>query len=245
MERVSLQQDAVRDLSKKFVPILIDSDREEHIRAVMVHRVEDLPTMIFFTPRGTRLFELPYRARFNARAVEHYMHLALKQSERNMSREDALLKRAADAPESLEASDELEKFYADGFRFEDAYEQARHGHALAERLGKPGTDRRMADLLFYDLKLRNFQRAGGAIERFLQQHPDSKYREKVEYYRGLKAFYGETNLDKAAKIWEEQLNRWPNGRWAGKGRRMLGKSRKLQKDRAKLGDDFPKQWGGK
>ena len=248
MERVTLSHSRVKELSQEFVPVLLNSDTEANARQVMIHLVKDLPTVIFFSPSGHRLFELPYHARFDPRRTAHYMQRALETAKQTGAEEQRLRKAAREAPGSLEASDALERFYRKGFRFDDALSQARQGYDLSLSTGKGDDDQRMSEMLFYELKLRRFAQAGRTIEAFKQRYPKSKHLERVEYYRGLQTFYGKDDLDGAEKIWQEQLDRWPTGGWSKRGKNMLRRSRILQRDREKLGEAFPrdsKSWGGK
>lgn len=245
MEAVSLSHPSVLALMSKFTIAMLDSDESGLEREVMVNRVADLPSVIFYSPTGTRLFEMPYHHRFNPGMFASSMRQALADLPKSLAREKELQDAQRAEPDSIKRSDDLTAFYKQGFRFEDASDQEMHGFRLAVQRGEADADRRMSEIVYYELKLRRFDRAAEAIKQFKEQFPTSPHRERVQYYSGLQQYYGPKDLDGAAKTWEEQLNEFPSGVWSGQGRKMLAASRALQQDRAKLGKDFPDTWGGK
>ncbi len=243
----TLTDERVAAKARSFSCVHLDADVDVNTRLLMMNQVADLPSVIFLSPTGTRLFELPYANRFDVPAFLSSMDKALAQAPLSVERERALEAAFRADPASLATSDALTKFYFDGYRFEDAGASELHAYRLAQQAGAADCDRRMSELVFYQLKLRRFDEAATAIKEFTEQYPKSPHKERVAYYAGLQAFHGGEDLDGAAKLWEEQLNEFPTGNWSANGRNMLGRARALQGDRSTLGPLFPRprDWGGK
>lgn len=240
LERTTLRDAEVTALAQQFVTVRLDSDR--HIRDVMKHRVRDLPSLMFYAPDRSWLGHVEPRDRFAPPRLMAAMRKALGDAPRVIARGQRLEAALGEAPESIEAMDRLIDHMLRVRKWEDAYPLALESFRQASATGRKDADWRLSQMLHLDLKLRNFQRAGQAIEAFLQQYPDSPYRERVEYYRGLQRFYGKGDLDGAANAWVEQLERYPTGKWNAQGRRMLKRAQDLQRDRERLGKDFPQDW---
>lgn len=241
-ERSTLADARIQKAIKQdFVPVMIDGSKS--YRFPMRHDIDDFPSVVFFSADGSHLFVLPYRDRFNVERVLANMKEALRKARIAEAAERRLTAARVASPSDLDNLDDIRKHLEAGKRFEEALELETEAYDVSRAKGHASEARRAADLAYLSLRVRNFKRAGKAIERFRELYPKSKELERVEYYRGLHTFYSKKDAAEAARIWREQLGKWPKGRFASNGRRMVRRAETLESDRKALGTLLPRDAG--
>lgn len=227
-----LSDPAVQALARRFFLVSTDTDRPEHRGLIFSGRlrVDDIPGLAFFTPRGSFAAQLPANHRMQTAGILAAMRAALAEGPKIDASEAALLKAVRAAPAAVAPRDALARFLIERRRVADAVQQLELAFELARGGAAADADARLAEVIKLHLRLRQLEQAEAQIKRFGALFPASSRTARVRYYRGLRAMVGrvegEPSLDqlrRAVAIFRALAEAFPRSRYARRGLYLAGR----------------------